>query len=92
MVRRDGRAAPGIGDRMAELVGKVRDVTSEEAREINLRPTGQQNFDSMTKEEQDAAYGPDVAQALREGKVTLADFVSVEGGFLKAKPAGDVLD
>lgn len=61
------------------------------------RPTGQEQFDAMTKEQQDEKFGPEVAQMLRDGKITLADLVSrtrspAEGeqGFIVLKPQKDL--
>ncbi len=57
-----------------------------------FRDTGQEMFDRMTKAEQDAMFGPDVAAAIRSGKLALADVSHVEKGpkgspgMLVAKP------
>lgn len=40
------------------------------------RPTGEQRFAAMSTTEQDDQFGPEVAQALRDGKITLADLVT----------------
>jgi hypothetical protein len=37
------------------------------------RPTARELFDSLSKDEQDAQYGPDIAEAVRTGKVRLED-------------------
>jgi hypothetical protein len=56
------------------------------------RPTGEEMFAKMTKAEQDEVFGPDVAQALRDGKLQLSDVAHVQKGpkgtpgFLVAKP------
>lgn len=67
----------------------VHKATPEERR--GTRPTGQEIFDGQTKEEQDAQYGERVAQALRDGTITLADLAHHQGGFLVTKPEQDVL-
>jgi hypothetical protein len=58
--------------------------------DVPSRPTGQELFDAMTKDEQDAQFGEDVAQKLRDGEITLADLIQKDGGFIKAKPAQDL--
>lgn len=77
------------------LTHRLRDLHVSNARKAGenegWRPTGQENFDAMTKAEQDEAYGADIAEALRNGDITLADLVHREGGFISQKPAQDVL-
>ena len=58
-------------ERMADLGGTVRDGTAKDG----VRPTGQQLFDAMTEAEQDEAFGPEIAAAVRSGEVKLSDLV-----------------
>jgi hypothetical protein len=77
---------PRAVDRMVEIGGPVRDITPEERREANLRPTGQEIFDSLSKAEQDEMLGPEAAEMVRNGDAVLSDFVEVDGGFITQKP------
>jgi hypothetical protein len=59
------------------------------------RPTGQDLFDAMTHDEQDAMFGADVAEAIRTGKVKLSDLVKpapmkTEPDFITAKTPADL--
>ncbi len=54
------------------------------------RLLGQDALDSLTSEEQDAKFGPDLATALRDGKVALADIVTTKNGFLVRKPIDEL--
>lgn len=53
----------------------VGDVGGVETWETASRPTGQDRFDALTPEEQDAEFGPETAQKLRDGDITLADLI-----------------
>jgi len=64
-------AARQLGEKMDGRGLEARDPTPQEL--AGMRPTGQQMFDAMTPAQQDEAYGPAMAQALREGRVKLAD-------------------
>lgn len=61
-------------------------TTTEEVK----RPTGQQLFDSLSKEKQDEMLGPAAAEKVRSGEATLADFVEKDGGFIRQKPVEDL--
>lgn len=61
------------------------------------RPTGQEIFDEMSKEEQDEVFGEETANLLRAGKIELADVVkrtgspaTTEDAFLTVKPAKEL--
>jgi hypothetical protein len=59
------------------------------------RPTGQEHFDALSREEQDAMLGPEVAEKVRAGEVTLADLLhrTAPGdtpGFIVQKPLQDL--
>lgn len=73
-------AAPAtVEDRIADVGGRARGRS---------RPTGQQMFEAMTKEEQDEQFGPAVAEALRKGEIELADLVDRSADdFITGKPA-----
>lgn len=63
-------------ERMGDLVaGDVHDTTAGERAESGTRLSGKQMFDSMSEAEQNETFGPTIAAALREGKITLADLV-----------------
>ncbi len=55
-----------------------------------IRDLGADHFDALTPEEQDAKFGPDLATALRDGKVALADIVTTKNGFLVRKPIDEL--
>ncbi len=55
-----------------------------------LRLVGQDHFDAMTKDEQDATFGPDVAAALRAGTIDLSDLVTTKDGFLVRRPLDEL--
>jgi O-antigen/teichoic acid export membrane protein len=80
-----------IPDALAELrglLGKLRkrsrpqDEASEERRQADLRKRvlARTLFDRMSPVEQDAALGPDLAEAVRNGEVELDDLVAVGPG------------
>ncbi len=50
------------------------------------RPTGPEIFDSLSPEKQDEVLGPEAAAMVRNGDAVLADFVHVDGGFIRQKP------
>lgn len=54
------------------------------------RPSGEQVFASLSSEKQDEMLGPAAAEKVRNGEAKLSDFVMVEGGFIKQRPAEDV--
>ena len=60
-----------IGERMNDFGGTVRDATPQDG----YRQTGQERFDAMTPAEQDEQFGPEKAEALRDGTISLADLV-----------------
>lgn len=71
-----------IRDRMQDWDPEVRDSTPEEKKaveegsaEAHPRPTGRELFDSYSKAEQDKMLGPEIAQAVRDGKVKFEDLV-----------------
>ena len=59
-------------DRQNDFVVEVRDARPDE---ITERQTGQERFDAMTPAEQDEQFGPEKAEALRDGTISLADLV-----------------
>lgn len=57
---------------------------------VAVQPTGQERWDAMTPAEQDEAIGPELAQLVRDGKVTLADLVTKDGAFIRGKTVADL--
>ncbi len=68
-----------------ERAAKAEGVQIPQARLL-----GQDAFESLTSEEQDATFGPNVAAALRDGKIELSDIVTTKNGFLVRKPIDDL--
>ena len=54
------------------------------------RPTGEELFEGMTEEQQNENFGEEIAQALRDGKITLQDATKREGDFVVQRPASDL--
>jgi PST family polysaccharide transporter len=82
---------------LAELRGLIRklwkrteprDVASEQRRqaEIRKRELAQNVFDRMSPVEQDAALGPDLAEAVRNGEVELDELVAAGSGPGRSAP------
>lgn len=70
---------PTIQNRMADLVAtEVRDATDEEMQDPAHRPTAKETFNAMSASEQDEMVGPEVAQMLRDGKISLTDLKTTE--------------
>lgn len=56
------------------------------------RPTGAERFAAMSKAEQDATLGPELAAAIRAGKVTIAELEHRDRfGRVTPEPNEDVL-
>lgn len=86
-----------LAERMNDMEASVqrKSTPAERAGDAHPRPTGQEHFDSLTREEQDAALGPDVAEAVRKGEVQLSDLVQRERhpdglGFITQASAKDL--
>ena len=61
-----------------EDYGAYREAIARGAESVNAtgdRATGQERFDAMTPAEQDEQFGPEKAEALRDGTISLADLV-----------------
>lgn len=71
--------------RLAEFPPSLSDVFVEIER-----PTGEELFEGMTEEEQNETFGEAIAQAVREGKITLQDATKREGDFVVQRPASDL--
>jgi len=69
--------APSISQRMNDYkVSRTYKTPSTEVIEPAYpRQTGQERFDAMTPAEQDEQFGPEKAEALRDGTISLADLV-----------------
>ncbi len=77
--------------RMSDFaVDEPRDANAQD-RVVGDRADGQEHFDAMTKDEQDVTFGPDIAAALRSGKLQLTDLTTTKDGFLVRKPIDEVL-
>jgi O-antigen/teichoic acid export membrane protein len=79
---------PGALAELRALLGKLRtrskprDDTDEQRREAETRKQvlAQNLFDGMSPVEQDAALGPEIAEAVRNGEVELGDLVTAGPG------------
>lgn len=81
-----------FNERLADVsVTDAHPATDAERTEAGQRPSGQDYFDAMTKEQQDATFGPDIAAALRSGKLQLTDLTTTKDGFLVRKPIDTLL-
>lgn len=66
-------------ERMADFEAQgVHPVSDDERRAAGIRLSAEQRFASMTPAEQDEAFGPGPAEALRKGTITFADLVQRE--------------
>jgi hypothetical protein len=78
--------------RMNDLVvSDAHETTEEELREAHIRPTGEEHFRFLSREEQDAMLGPVAAEKVRTGELTLSDLVERPSpggtpGFIVQKP------
>jgi hypothetical protein len=75
--------AEGISERAAlEIVAVFRgDVVDPDPKTVvpdTARPTGQELFDSLSKDEQDELLGPEKAEMVRRGEIELSDLVQRE--------------
>ncbi len=76
---------------MGDLVADdVHAVTDSERDEAAIRSLGQDHFDALTPEEQDAKFGPTIAAALRDGTIKLSDLVDKKGDFLVRTPIDEL--
>ena len=72
------------------MVDGARDATAGERG----RPTGQEHFDSLTREQQDEMLGAEAAEKVRSGAIELSDLVAVSAlatapNFITQAPVND---
>ena len=87
---------------MTDGIRPLRFTTQPGDLEVNPPPepgermTGYELFGSMTEAEQDAMFGAEIAQMVRDGKIDLADVPDIQKGtaggpgFLVSKPPDEV--